>query len=121
LNLYVEIANLKMKTPLMLASGTWGLGENLDDFFSSEEIKETIGALVTKGISLNPRIGNPPPRLAEAPCGLINSIGLENPGIKVFKEKYLPKIKSYDVPVIINLYGEKEEDFKEVTSFSGLR
>lgn len=112
MNLYVEIANLKMKTPLMLASGTWGLGENLDDFFSSEEIKETIGALVTKGISLNPRIGNPPPRLAEAPCGLINSIGLENPGIEVFKEKYLPKIKSYDVPIIINLYGEKEEDFK---------
>lgn len=98
----------------MLASGTWGLGENLDKFFSLKELRENIGALVTKGISVNPRKGNPPPRIFETPCGLINSIGVENPGIKEFKKNYLPKIKSYGVPVIVNLYGEKIEEFLEL-------
>lgn len=110
----VNIGNLKLKTPLMLASGTWGLGENLDKFLTKKEIEENIGALVTKGISLKPRKGNPPPRLAETPCGLINSIGIENPGIKKFIEVYLPKILDYEVPVIVNLYGEKIEDFLEL-------
>lgn len=112
----VKIGNLKLKTPLMLASGTWGLGENLDKFFTSEEIKKNIGALVTKGISVRERKGNPPPRLFETPCGLINSIGVENPGIKEFKKSYLPKIINYGVPVIINLYGEKIEDFVKLAS-----
>lgn len=112
----VKIGNLKLKTPLMLASGTWGLGENLDKFFTSEEIKKNIGALVTKGISVRERKGNPPPRLFETPCGLINSIGVENPGIKEFKKNYLPKIINYGVPVIINLYGEKIEDFVKLAS-----
>ena len=112
----VKIKNLKLKTPLMLASGTWGLGENLDKFFASEEIKKNIGALVTKGISIKERKGNPPPRLFETPCGLINSIGIENPGIKEFKKNYLPKIINYGVPVIVNLYGERIEDFVELAS-----
>jgi len=116
LDFSVKIGNLKLKTPLMLASGTWGLGENLDKFFTSEEIKKNIGALVTKGISVRERKGNPPPRLFETPCGLINSIGVENPGIKEFKKNYLPKIINYGVPVIINLYGEKIEDFVKLAS-----
>jgi len=116
LDFSVKINNLKLKTPLMLASGTWGLGENLDKFFTSEEIKKNIGALVTKGISIRKRKGNPPPRLFEIPCGLINSIGIENPGIKEFKKVYLPKIINYGVPVIINLYGEKIEDFVKLAS-----
>jgi len=116
LDFSVKIGNLKLKTPLMLASGTWGLGENLDKFFTSEEIKKNIGALVTKGISVRERKGNPPPRLFETPCGLINSIGVENPGIKEFKKSYLPKIINYGVPVIINLYGEKIEDFVKLAS-----
>ena len=111
----VNLGKLKLKTPLMLASGTWGLGENLDKFFTLKEIKENIGALVTKGISVNPRKGNPPPRTFETPCGLINSIGIENPGIKEFKRNYLPKIKSYGVPVIVNLYGEEVEEFLELS------
>jgi len=107
----IKLGSLCIKTPLMLASGTWGFGEKLKDFFTQEEIRNCIGALVTKGISLMPREGNPPPRLAESPCGLINSIGLENPGIRVFKTELLPKIKNFGVPVIVNLYGEKVEDF----------
>ena len=88
MSLSVNLGKLKLRTPLMLASGTWGLGENLDKFFALKEIKENIGALVTKGISVNPRKGNPPPRTFETPCGLINSIGIENPGIKEFKRNY---------------------------------
>ncbi|PMP66941.1 MAG: dihydroorotate dehydrogenase [Thermodesulfobacterium geofontis] len=110
----VNLGLLKLKTPLMLASGTWGLGENLDKFFSLKEIRENIGALVTKGISINPRKGNPPPRLFETPCGLINFIGVENPGIKEFKKSFLPKIKKFGIPVIVNLYGEKIEEFLEL-------
>ncbi len=110
----VKLGSLELKTPLMLASGTWGLGENFNKFFTAKQIKENIGALVTKGISLKPRKGNPPPRLSETPCGLINSIGIENPGIKEFKKVYLPKILDYAVPVIVNLYGEKLEDFLEL-------
>ncbi len=95
----------------MLASGTWGLGESLLEILTSEEVKTYIGALVTKGISLKPRAGNPPPRLCETPCGLINSIGLENPGISEFKRKYLPVLKKTEVPIIVNVHGEKIEDF----------
>jgi len=115
LSLSVNLGKLKLRTPLMLASGTWGLGENLDKFFALKEIKENIGALVTKGISVNPRKGNLPPRIFETPCGLINSIGIENPGIKEFKRNYLPRIKSYGVPVIVNLYGEEIEEFLELS------
>ena len=115
MNFSVKLKNIKLKTPLMLASGTWGLGENLNKFLTPKEIRENIGALVSKGISINPKEGNPPPRLFETPSGLINSIGLENPGIKEFKKTYLPKLKSYKVPIIVNLYGEKIEDFIELT------
>ena len=95
----------------MLASGTWGLGESLLEIFTSEEVKTYIGALVTKGLSLKPQAGNPPPRLCETPCGLINSIGLENPGISEFKRKYLRTLKETGIPIIVNVHGEKIEDF----------
>lgn len=111
---FLKIANLELKTPLMLASGTWGFGENLLKYLSIEEIRDSIGALVTKGISLYPRPGNPPPRILEVSCGIINSIGLENPGLEVFRKTYLPKILSYQVPVIVNVHGESVEEIKEV-------
>jgi len=111
LRLYLKVRNLELQTPLMLASGTWGLGENLEQYLTKEEIKSTIGAMVSKGISLLPKKGNPPPRLYETPCGLINSIGLENPGLEVFKTDYLPKLFSYEVPLIVNVHGETLEDF----------
>ncbi len=110
----VSFRNLTLKTPLMLASGTWGLGENLKDFFTEEELKNCVGALVTKGISIHSKEGNPPPRLCETPCGLINSIGLENPGIEKFKKRYLTELKNYGIPVIVNLHGETTEEFLEL-------
>lgn len=111
---FLKIANLELKTPLMLASGTWGFGENLLKYLNIEEIRASIGAFVTKGISLYPRLGNPPPRIFEVSCGIINSIGLENPGIEVFRKTHLPKILSYQVPVIVNVHGESVEEIKEV-------
>ncbi len=109
-----EIPGLYLTNPLMLASGTWGFGENL-----SREVLTAVGALVSKGISLKPRPGNPPPRLSEAPCGLVNSIGLENPGLAVFREKILPRLLSYGPPVLVNILGESEEEFSRLVE--GLR
>lgn len=106
-----EIKGISFKSPLFLASGTWGLGDTLLHYLQLEEIKTCIGALVTKGLSLEPMPGNPPPRLFETASGLINSIGLENPGIKVFLEKYYPKLISLNVPIILNLHGKSKEEF----------
>lgn len=107
----VKLGSLQLKTPFMLASGTWGIGDTLEKYFTTEEVATSIGALVTKGVSLDPMPGNPPPRLYETPCGLINSIGLENPGVKKFKEVYLPRLKKFGVPVIVNIHSESPEGF----------
>lgn len=107
----LKVGPLSFRSPFFLASGTWGLGDSLERYFTEEEIRTYIGAFVTKGLSLEPMEGNPPPRLAETPCGLINSIGLENPGIKVFLERYYPLLKSYEVPIIFNLHGKTVEEF----------
>ncbi len=103
--------NFLFYPPLALASGTWGLGENLFKYYSPAEVKETFGVLVTKGISLKPRIGNLPPRIWETPCGLINSIGLANPGVKEFKKIFLTGLLKTEVKIFVNLYGEEIEDF----------
>ncbi len=103
--------NFLFYPPLALASGTWGLGENLFKYYSPAELKETFGVLVTKGISLKPRIGNLPPRIWETPCGLINSIGLANPGVKEFKKIFLTGLLKTEVKIFVNLYGEEIEDF----------
>jgi len=104
-----EIPHLSLRNPLFLASGTWGFGETLPP-----RVISAAGALVTKGVSLNPRTGNPPPRLSETPCGLINSIGLENPGLSVFRERILPRLLSHGPPVVVNILGESEEEFLDL-------
>lgn len=108
------IGNYSFRTPFFLASGTWGLGDTLLNYLTPKEIKASIGALITKGLSLEPMPGNPPPRLFETPCGLINSIGLENPGLKAFLEKYYPELKVLEVPIIFNLHGKALEEFYEM-------
>lgn len=109
------MGKLQFKTPLFLASGTWGLGDTLLNYLTPEEVKASIGALITKGLSLEPMPGNPPPRLFETPCGLINSIGLENPGLEVFLERYYPALKALEVPIIFNLHAKKPEEFLEMS------
>jgi len=111
MELTLKIREFEFKTPLMLASGTWGLGDTLLNYLTPEEVKNAIGALITKGLSLEPMEGNPPPRLLETPCGLINSIGLENPGLKTYLQKYYPPLKALGVPVIFNLHAKEVSEF----------
>ena len=106
----VEIGGLTIKNPVMTASGTFGYGE---EYSLNVDISH-IGAVIVKGISLEPRIGNPPPRIIETPCGMLNAIGLENPGVRVFVKDKLPFLRQYDVAVIVNIFGETVDEFKQV-------
>lgn len=107
-DLSTQIAGIKLKNPVMNASGTLSLeNSELLDF-------SLLGAVVTKGITLEPRSGNKAPRLAETPIGLINSIGLENPGIKDFLDKYLPVWLSFGVPVIVNISGATPSEYRQL-------
>ncbi len=122
IDLSTNIGSLSLKNPLLLASGTWGFGEKLKDHLDLS----LLGGLVTKGISLKPRPGNPPPRLAETPCGLVNAIGLENPGLINFKSEILPRLLGYRVPILVNVFGESIDEYLAVveglkdTSIQGL-
>jgi len=101
-NLSVNIGKLKLKNPVMVASGTFGYAEEFRDFIDLKK----LGAIVTKTITLKARQGNPMPRTCETPQGLINSIGLENPGIESFLRDKLPFLKKLKVPVIVSVASE---------------
>ncbi len=103
-NLSVKIGKLKLKNPVMVASGTFGYAEEFKDFINLRK----LGAIVTKTVTLNPRQGNPPPRTCETPCGMLNSIGLENPGLGVFLKKKLSFLKKLRVPVIMSIASEDD-------------
>ncbi|MCK4401123.1 dihydroorotate dehydrogenase [bacterium] len=96
-----------MRNPVMTASGTFGYGLEYSNLINIED----FGAIVTKTITLEPRIGNPQPRIVEVTGGMLNSIGLQNPGAKVFIEEKLPKLKEYGVPIIANISGSKKAEF----------
>lgn len=106
----VDIGGLIIKNPVMTASGTFGYGKEYAPYFDIGR----LGAIITKGISLEPRTGNKPPRIMETPCGMLNAIGLENPGALAFVKEKLPLLREFDVPVIANIYGETIEEFKKV-------
>lgn len=105
--LATEIAGIKMKTPIMTGSGTFGFGEEFTDFIDLNE----LGAVVVKGTTLLPRSGNNGVRIAETPSGMLNSIGLENPGVDYFLSNILPRLDKYDVPVIVNISGSEAADY----------
>lgn len=105
--LAVEIAGIKMKTPIMTGSGTFGFGEEYADFVDLN----AMGAIVVKGTTLLPRSGNQGVRIAETPSGMLNCIGLENPGVEFFLNDILPRIKDFAVPVIVNISGNVAEDY----------
>lgn len=112
-NLSVKIGKLVLKNPVMVASGTFGYIEEFKDFFNVDK----LGAIVTKTITVKPRSGNLPPRTCETPSGLINSIGLENPGIDKFISEKLTKLKKLKTPLIVSIASEKDrEEFKELIS-----
>ncbi len=106
----VNIAGIKMKSPVMVASGTFGSGQDYIDFITLDE----IGAIVTKSVTLKPREGNPPPRICETPSGMLNTIGLENPGIEKFIKVELEFLKKFKVPVIVNIAGETLDEYIEL-------
>ena len=110
MNLAVNIGNLHLKYPVMGASGTFGFGREYADFLDVNE----IGAIVTKGVTPLPRSGNPGVRIAETPSGMLNCIGLENPGVEVFINEILPEIKKYDTAVIVNISAGTVEEYAKM-------
>ena len=105
--LEVNVGGVVMKNPVATASGTCGYGE----IFTESYPPSRLGAVVVKGISLEPRLGNPSPRMAETPCGMINAIGLENVGLEVFLNEKLPWLRDQGATVVVNVFGEKEEEY----------
>ena len=110
IDLSTELGSLELKNPILLASGVWDL-----PYTKIIDIGR-LGGVICKGVSLKPREGNPPPRITEIPCGLINSIGLENKGVKHFEREIFPEVKKLGTQVFVNIFGESIEEFKEVAS-----
>ncbi|OGW40060.1 MAG: dihydroorotate dehydrogenase B catalytic subunit [Nitrospirae bacterium GWC2_56_14] len=108
----VEIGSLKLRNPVITASGTFGYGEEFKDYLNLEE----IGAIITKGLSLKPRAGNPTPRIVETPAGMLNAIGLQNVGVDAFIEKKTPFLRTISTPAIVNLFGNTIEEYAELAS-----
>lgn len=98
---------LTLKNPIMTASGTFGYGTEFTRFGDLT----SLGGIIVKGISLKPRHGNPCPRIAETPCGMLNSIGLQNDGLEVFRTQKLPNLPWKEVPIIVNMYATSAEEF----------
>lgn len=111
-DLSVQLGPLRLKNPVMAASGTFGYGEEYADFVDAER----LGAIVVKGISLRPRPGNPPPRLVETPAGMINAIGLENVGLENFLEVKLPYLRQHHATVVVNIFGNILEEYGEIAA-----
>lgn len=110
IDLSVNVAGIKMQNPVMVASGTFGFGNEYGDFYDINK----LGALVTKGLTLLPREGNPPPRIHETPAGMLNSVGLENPGVQKFIEEEWPRLSQLKVPVIANISGDTVDDYYKI-------
>ena len=110
MNTKVNLAGVELKNPVMTASGTFGSGAEYSEFVDLNR----LGAVVTKGVANVPWPGNPTPRLAEVYGGMLNAIGLQNPGIDVFAKRDIPFLKQYDTKIIVNVCGKTTEDYIEV-------
>jgi len=112
----VNLGRLKLNNPVMAASGTFGYGEEYAGYIDLDK----LGAIVVKGLSLKPRLGNPPPRIMETTGGMLNSVGLQNIGVDAFIEEKLPFLREYDAAVIANIYGETYDEYKKVARILSL-
>jgi dihydroorotate dehydrogenase (NAD+) catalytic subunit len=110
INLKTNLGKLKLKNPVMTASGTFGYGKEFSEFIDLNR----LGAIVVKGISLKPMKGNPAPRICETPCGMLNAIGLQNPGLKGFLKEQLPFLKNLKTKVIVNILGNSIDEYIEL-------
>ena len=115
MNTQVNIAGVTLKNPVMTGSGTFGSGMEYSEFVDLSR----LGAVVTQGVANVPWPGNPTPRVAEVYGGMLNAIGLQNPGIDVFLERDIPFLKQYDTRIIVNVCGKTEEDYLEVVEKLG--
>jgi dihydroorotate dehydrogenase (NAD+) catalytic subunit len=111
-DLSVNIGGLLLKNPVMTASGTFGYGEEFDGLVDLNR----LGAIIVKGLSLKPAKGNPPPRIVETSCGMLNAIGLENIGVERFISEKLPFLEKLSTPAVINIYGTCIEEYQELAS-----
>jgi len=109
-NLQVQIGRLKLKNPVTVASGCFGYGQEMESVTDLSK----IGAIMTKGLTLEPRLGNPTPRIVETPAGMLNAIGLQNDGVEVFIKKKLPYLKEKNIPVIANINGSSIEEYEQL-------
>lgn len=117
-DLSANIGGIILKNPVITASGTFGYGE---EFRSLVDLNR-IGAIIVKGLSLEPSKGNKPPRVVETPCGMLNAIGLENVGIDIFINKKLPFLRTLSTPVIVNIYGKSIDEYArlaEIIEYAG--
>lgn len=115
MNMSVKIAGVEFKNPVMEASGTFGSGMEYSEFVDLSR----LGAVVTKGVANVPWPGNPTPRIAETYGGMINAIGLQNPGIDVFAKRDIPFLKKYDTKIVVNVCGKTTEDYIDVVERLG--
>lgn len=109
-DLAVDLGPLRLKNPVLTASGTFGYGVEFEPFFDLSR----LGGLVVKGLSPRPRMGNPPARVVETPSGMLNAIGLQNVGVDTFVADKLPELRRHDTCVVANVFGETEAEFVEV-------
>ena len=109
-NMRVELGKLKLNNPIIAASGTFGFGREMEQFLDLSK----IGGISSKGLTLKPRAGNDAPRVAECPSGMLNSVGLQNPGIEYFIENELPHMLTYGCAVIANIAGHELEEYGEM-------
>ena len=110
MNTKVNLAGIEMKNPVTVASGTFGYGREYSNFFDLGK----LGAVITKGTSLKPKSGNKPPRVCETASGMLNSIGLQNPGVEFFAENDLPFLRKFDTKIIVNACGSTIDDYVEL-------
>lgn len=110
MNLEVDFAGIKLKNPVTVASGTFGYGREYSEYYDLGE----IGAICTKGTSLKPKAGNRPSRIAETASGMLNSIGLQNPGVEYFAENDLPFLRKFDTKIIVNACGSSIDEYVEL-------
>ena len=108
----IEVAGLKLKNPVMPASGTFGYGEEYSPYLDLNQ----LGAVVTKGLSLNPKAGNDTPRICETVSGMLNAIGLQNVGVDAFIQEKMPFLQQFDAPVIVNFFGNTQDEYGEVAA-----
>ncbi len=111
-DLSTDLGGIKMNNPVAVASGTFGYGREYEDYMDIA----VIGAVIVKGTTLEPRVGNPPPRIIETPAGMLNAIGLENPGVDIFLSEHLPYLRDKGVTVIANLAGNSIDDYAAVAA-----